>query len=146
MELATIGNYVTPSGDKVSYAAYIKNPKYPEAIIRLSHMWETKLALRAVADLKKKEVYIFPYWVLHSDFLQDELKLDYATLMDGKDYIFASIELHPAGLPYAIVGSSQTDYLLKSFNGDKQKMLDYLEGNLAFLRKYCIEPIAALKY
>lgn len=145
MDFVTIGKYVKPSGERISYAAYIKNPKFSDDFVRLSNMWETQLSLRVIADIKRKEVYVFPYWILHSDFIQDELKLDYATLMDGKDYIFASIELYPTGLPYAIVGSSQIEALLHSFKGNKKKMLDYLEKNLAFLRSFCIEPTAALK-
>lgn len=146
MKLMAIGSYITPRREKVSYVEYLKNPKSCGAMKLLERKWESDGALRIIADLENEVVYVFPYWVLHSDFIEDELGLDYSTLMDGRRYIFASIEPIPEGaLPYSITESSQTVSLLKSF-GDLFKTQSYLEKKLAWLRKFCIEPLKNLKF
>lgn len=143
-ESYVIGRFAMPSGEEATFTKYLQNPINPENLEKLAYKWETQEALRIVADIRKKQVYVFPYWLLHSSFLENELGLNYSLLMDSKDYFFGAVTKHPLGCPYAIVESSQTPYLIERF-GSKEKMLDHFESNLAWLRKHCIDPTIALR-
>lgn len=126
-------------------AKYIMNPGDPYNVLEVSFEWDTRQALRIVADIIGKNVYIFPYWLLHSSFLENELHLDYELLMNHPDkYFFGSISVHSRGNPFAIVESSQMNYLIETLGG-KKEMLVYLEDKLAWLRYYGIEPTCGLE-
>ena len=128
-------------GVVVHEAQYLENPDSDE-IPRWAREWGVE-ELRFVADPKTKKLYIFPAWLLHSDFLQTHLKINYEDIVDTMNMFFGVIKIVEKGSPYAVIESSQIRLAVLQHNSIMELFL-YLEKSYDWLRTYGIEPVEAL--
>jgi hypothetical protein len=141
------GRFKRTGGEVVTEAQYLENP-YADEIPRWAREWRVQ-ELRFVANPITKTLYIFPNWLLHSDFLSKHLNLSYEDVMDKTDIYFGLIQITQGGIPYAVIESSQFDLLASNLKTTKRKesllkAVAYLEQTYSWMRLYGIEPIAVL--
>ncbi len=142
-----IGKFNKGYGVMVTEAQYLENP-YADEIPRWEREWGVS-ELRFIADPVAKKLYIFPNWLLHSDFLSKYLHLSYADVMDGTEIFFGVIRIVKGGRPYAVTESSQFETLLGNImqqqrTGSLKKVFGILNEKYGWLRTYGIEPIGVL--
>jgi len=142
-----LGKFRKPGGITVTEAQYLENP-VSDAIPRWEREWGVT-ELRFVAIPESKILYIFPNWLLHSDFLQKHLNLSYADVMDSTDIFFGIMRITKGGCPYAVTESSQFETLLgnlmqQQHTGSLRKVFKILNDQYGWMRSYGIEPIEAL--
>jgi hypothetical protein len=142
-----LGKFKKPGGVIVIEAQYLENPA-SDAIPRWEREWGVN-ELRFVAIPETQTLYIFPNWLLHSDFLQKHLNLSYEDVMDSTDIFFGIIRIVKGGSPYAVTESSQFETLLgnlmqQQHTGSLKKVFKILNDQYGWMRSYGIEPIEAL--
>jgi hypothetical protein len=141
-----LGRFKKPGGVIVTEAQYLENP-VSDAIPRWEREWGVS-ELRFVAIPETQTLYIFPNWLLHSDFLQKHLNLSYADIMDSTDIFFGIIKIVKGGIPYAVTESSQFETLLgnlmQQHTGSLKKAFKILNDQYGWMRSYGIEPIEVL--
>lgn len=141
-----LGKFRKPGGITVSEAQYLENP-VSDAIPRWEREWGVS-ELRFVAIPKTQTLYIFPNWLLHSDFLQKHLNLSCEDVMDSTDIFFGLIKITEGGCPYAVIESSQFETLCTTLMQQRTRslktVLKFLNDQYGWMRLYGIEPVKAL--